>query len=262
MPEREAERVEVGDAEAKPLRYEGRGERADGSSERSNQSASVSDRAAQSSAHPAPGASPAPLSETENALDSADSLGPMEALSEGDWNESEAEVEEHTGVRGSTEFGVSRAEVRAAQSVPQARSAAFSTRWAPVVAEVRAALSSAEGGWQQMQIELGEGGGSVTVRARREAERVIVSVGFSDPSVRAQAMASADRLHESLQAEFGGNVDFSFDAQSNARDDTADRSQHTTPTSRSRSDARTASAPTPITARPTLGVQASREWVG
>ncbi len=113
-----------------------------------------------------------------------------------------------------------------------------------------------------MQIELDGGGGSVTVRARRDAERVIVSVGFTDPSVRAQAMASADRLHESLQAEFGSNVDFSFDAQANTRDESTDRSPHSPSTTRSRPDARPALSTAPTTARPTLGAQASREWVG
>ena len=261
-PERHAGRASSDTSEATPLRDEVRDERAERSPEGTAQRAAVSDRAAQSSVAAAPSTSPHGLPDTPNTLNSAASTDPFEALPGDDWNEIEAATDEQIDLRLGAEPGTARADTRSAQSASKTRSTSLSARWAPVVAEVRASLSSGREGWQQMQIELEGGGGSVTVRARREAERVVVAVGFTDPSVRAQAMASAERLHESLQAEFGSNVDFSFDAQSDSRGDTADRSHPTTPTSRSQSDTRPPASSAPTVARPTLGAHASREWVG
>ncbi len=233
---------------------------ADAPSRAEHRNASVSSAAADSSSTEPLSVPPASPSELTGTPDSATSFEPLGAPLESDWIAAEAGTDEQNGLRSLADVGTQRAEVRGTQSTSQATGSPVSARWAPLVAEARALLSGGGGGWQQMQIELGEGGGSVTVRARREAERVVVSVGFSDPSVRAQAMASADRLHESLRAEFGGNVDFSFDAQSDARDQAADRSPSTPSASRSTSP-RSAPAPT-ATARPTPGAQSAREWIG
>ena len=65
-------------------------------------------------------------------------------------------------------------------------------------------------GWKVLEMKLDEGDGTMTVRARREDGRVAVTVGFSDPELRALAAAQADRLQQTLQAEYDTTVDFSL----------------------------------------------------
>ena len=68
----------------------------------------------------------------------------------------------------------------------------------------------AEAGWNVLEMQLDEGEGTVTIKARREEERVAVSVGFSDPTLRALASAQSDRLQQVLQAQYDSVVDFSL----------------------------------------------------
>lgn len=68
----------------------------------------------------------------------------------------------------------------------------------------------AEAGWNVLEMQLEEGEGTVTIKARREEERVAVSVGFSDPTLRALASAQSDRLQQVLQTQYDSAVDFSL----------------------------------------------------
>ena len=81
----------------------------------------------------------------------------------------------------------------------------------------------ADGGWKVLEMNLDEGDGTVTIKARREEGRVAVAVGFSDPELRALASAHADRLQEVLQTEYETTVDFSL--FSDDAGDSGDRQQ-------------------------------------
>ena len=78
-----------------------------------------------------------------------------------------------------------------------------------VLNNARQAVSS-EDGWKVLEMNLDEGDGTVTIKARREEGRVAIAVGFSDPELRALANTHADRLQEALQAEYETTVDFSL----------------------------------------------------
>lgn len=58
-----------------------------------------------------------------------------------------------------------------------------------------------------MEVKLEEGEGTLLVKARREADHVAVSVGFSDPALRSFALEQADRLRETLQQHYGTAID-------------------------------------------------------
>src|SRR5690606_15692231 len=57
-------------------------------------------------------------------------------------------------------------------------------------------------GWKVLEMQLEEGQGTMTVKARREKDHVAVSVGFSDPSLRAMAAANTERLQQALQSQY------------------------------------------------------------
>ncbi len=92
----------------------------------------------------------------------------------------------------------------------------FQQNRAVPVAWLRAVLNNArqavfsEDGWKVLEMNLDEGDGTVTIKARREEGRVAVAVGFSDPELRALASTHAERLQEVLQAEYETAVDFSL----------------------------------------------------
>jgi hypothetical protein len=99
----------------------------------------------------------------------------------------------------------------------------FQQNRAVPVAWLRAVLNNArqavfsEDGWKVLEMNLDDGEGTVTIKARREDGRVAVAVGFSDPELGALASANADRLQEALQAEYEATVDFSlFNGQGDA----------------------------------------------
>lgn len=71
-------------------------------------------------------------------------------------------------------------------------------------------------GWQVLEMKLDEGDGTVTIKAKPGDERVAVSVGFSDPTLRALASAQVDRIQEALQEAYNTSVDLSFADGSNA----------------------------------------------
>ena len=87
---------------------------------------------------------------------------------------------------------------------------------------LRAALNhsgnalSFRAGWSVLKMKLDDGDGTVIIKAKREAERVAVSVGFSDPHLRAITAEHADRLQESLRQHYDAAVDLSLGDGSNA----------------------------------------------
>jgi hypothetical protein len=89
-----------------------------------------------------------------------------------------------------------------------------------------------ESGWNVLEMQLDEGDGTITIKARREEERVAVSIGFSDPTLRALASAQTDRLQQVLQAQYETAVDFSL---MNSDSDTSGRKEDSSQAPRSAS---------------------------
>ncbi|GIV59775.1 MAG: hypothetical protein KatS3mg043_0864 [Rhodothermaceae bacterium] len=61
-----------------------------------------------------------------------------------------------------------------------------------------------------LELRLDDGDGTMTIKARRDAERVIVAVSFSDPHLRLLASENADRLQEALRQQYDASVDLSL----------------------------------------------------
>lgn len=69
---------------------------------------------------------------------------------------------------------------------------------------------SLEDDWKVLEMKLDEGQGTMTVRARRDEDKVTISVNFTDPQLRAMAIEQTDRLQETLRAQYSMQVDFSL----------------------------------------------------
>jgi hypothetical protein len=123
-------------------------------------------------------------------------------------------------------------------------------------------LQDLENGWKSLELQLPEGNGTVTVRARREEEKVAVAVGFSDPALRSMAAASIDRLRELLQDQYGTKVDFSLmDGGSSDRQQHAPGQPAAKPTA-SNGSAHGTSVPPPEVKPATTPGRSRHEWVG
>lgn len=61
-----------------------------------------------------------------------------------------------------------------------------------------------------MELTLGDEDGKVTVQARSDPDRMNVSVRFSEGRLRAQMAANARQIQDTMQAQYGSNVDLSF----------------------------------------------------
>jgi hypothetical protein len=134
----------------------------------------------------------------------------------------------------------------------------LSAAWLQKLGE--AAPRAAAGTWQSVQLSLGEGDGELTVRARRDEERVRVAIGFSDPNLRLLATEQADRLQSALEARYGTDVDLSF--TDGEREQAGERGEPGLPRATQRADATDATdaAPSHAPARSRPG--SSNEWVG
>ena len=112
-------------------------------------------------------------------------------------------------------------------------------------------------------MNLDDGDGTVTIKAKREDGRVAVAVGFSDPGLRALATAHADRLQELLQAEYETAVDFSLFSNDAGH---SDDQQHAEGAGASRSGVTPTDGEGDISderpARRPLPTGALHEWVG
>jgi hypothetical protein len=65
-------------------------------------------------------------------------------------------------------------------------------------------------GWKAMEVALGDENGKVTVQALSNQDGMNVSVRFSEGRLRAQMAANARQLQETMQAQYGSDVDLSF----------------------------------------------------
>ncbi len=65
-------------------------------------------------------------------------------------------------------------------------------------------------GWKAMELTLGSDNGTLTVKARPDADGVAVSVRVSEARLRSQLAANARRLQETMQGQYGSDVDLSF----------------------------------------------------
>lgn len=66
------------------------------------------------------------------------------------------------------------------------------------------------GTWQTVRLALGDGDGELTVSARRDDDRIAVTIQFSDPRLRVLAADHAERLQGALEARYDTDVDLSF----------------------------------------------------
>ncbi|MDZ4700619.1 MAG: hypothetical protein SH809_13000 [Rhodothermales bacterium] len=69
---------------------------------------------------------------------------------------------------------------------------------------------AAAGGWKTLEMQLDQGDGTVTINVLRNPEKVVVSVEFSDPAMRAQSEAQTAQIVDALQMHYQADVDFSF----------------------------------------------------
>lgn len=91
-----------------------------------------------------------------------------------------------------------------------------------------AALS---GGWKAMEMALGDGDGTLTVKARQDQDGMAVSVGLTDARLRTQMVANARQLQDAMQAQYDTDVDLSFaggDAEGSGGQSTDDSARSNT----------------------------------
>lgn len=61
-----------------------------------------------------------------------------------------------------------------------------------------------------MEMALGDGDGTLTVKARQDQDGMAVSVGLTDARLRTQVVANARQLQDAMQAQYDTDVDLSF----------------------------------------------------
>lgn len=125
---------------------------------------------------------------------------------------------------------------------------------------------SLEDDWKVLEMKLDEGQGTMTVRARRDEDKVTISVNFTDSHLRALATEQADRLQETLRAQYATQVDFSL-MNDNAGHSQQQQNQASSGGDRSVDDSsplRTHSVSGADRARATRAalIGASNEWIG
>ncbi|MEX2400068.1 MAG: hypothetical protein WD423_04800 [Rhodothermales bacterium] len=108
----------------------------------------------------------------------------------------------------------------AAQSSSRARTTGTMAWLRSLLAQSTRSLSLSQG-WKSIEVQLEDGMGTMTVRARRGDDGVAVSVHFSDPNLRSLAETNVQRLQEALRSEYEANVDLSL--MSDGSTDTPDR---------------------------------------
>lgn len=123
---------------------------------------------------------------------------------------------------------------------------------------------SLEKGWRVIEMQLEEGQGTMTVRARRDEDKVSIAVTFSDPQLRNLAAENLDRLQHVLRDQYETTVDFSLTS-----DDAGDKPQrrYDAPTARDTSLDRAPRADAVSTlgsgrAARALLAGARNEWIG
>ena len=90
---------------------------------------------------------------------------------------------------------------------------AGSAAWLRTMLDHTGRSFSTPDGWHVLEMKLDPGEGTMTVRTRREADRVAVSIGFSDPGMRQLAGQHLNQLQDTLRAFYDNPVDLSFTGQ-------------------------------------------------
>lgn len=138
------------------------------------------------------------------------------------------------------------------------------TAWLKTAAQGPLRTAELASGWKAMELSLGQENGSVTVKARSDQDGMAVSVNLSDPRLRSQIAANARQLQETMQGQYGSDVDLSFgggDAGTSGDqtpDESATRSGAQASTSSDRAAEKDASDD-PVHRR---GPHGGREWIG
>jgi hypothetical protein len=120
-------------------------------------------------------------------------------------------------------------------------------------------------GWKVLEMQLEEGQGTMTVRARRDEEKVSIAVTFSDPQMRALAAENADRLRETMREQYETMVDFSLSSdgadESPQQGDDAPRRHDATSSRTQRTTEAVSTTDRAVATRAALA-GARNEWIG
>lgn len=166
--------------------------------------------------------------------------------------------------RGVSESSPNTGSSTAARSHEASRPAAMVHRgqamgeWIRSLLQKNVGQATIRNGWNVLEIKLEGDDGSVTIRTRREEDRMAVAVGFTDPQLRAIAQANMAELKDVLQAHFASDVDFSLSGEGSDGQNPREQSSGAGPSGPSqettgRSEARRARVALP---------GSSREWIG
>jgi len=154
---------------------------------------------------------------------------------------------------------------REVSSSPAARTArtVLAEAWQAQLLRPGNATLRTENGWQVLRIRLDEDG-SLTVRTRQTEQGLSVTVGLTDPALRAQALAQADRIQQQLQSQLDSPVDFSFQSdQSSSQSGQRDASGQRDGRMPGRTGTGAAESQSVAEAStPRRSLQGQREWVG
>jgi hypothetical protein len=114
-----------------------------------------------------------------------------------------------------------------------------------------------------MELTLGSDNGTLTVKARPDADGVAVSVRVSEARLRSQLAANARRLQETMQGQYGSDVNLSFGGGSTGGSggETPDESSSRRRSRPSPSPDPPSDAPTPDSS-PRPDAPGQREWIG
>jgi hypothetical protein len=114
-----------------------------------------------------------------------------------------------------------------------------------------------------MELTLGSDNGTLTVKARPDADGVAVSVRVSEARLRSHLAASARRLQETMQGQYGSDVDLSFGGGSagGSGGETPDESSSRRRSRPSSSPDSPSDSPTPNPS-PRPDAPGQREWIG
>lgn len=173
----------------------------------------------------------------------------------------EAKEEESRGI---SESGPNTASSTTSRANEASRPAAMLQRGQAMGEWVRSLLQknggqvSTRNGWNVLEMKLEGDNGSVTIRTRREDDRMSVAVGFTDPQLRAVAQANLVELKEVLQAHYASNVDFSLSGDGSGGQDPREHAPGSGPAGRSHESNGRAEARKARSAHP----GSSREWIG
>ncbi len=131
--------------------------------------------------------------------------------------------------------------------------------WADLIAQQLDRAAGSEAGWATLSVDLGEGEGSLTVRARQGDGRLVVAVQLSDPAVRAAAERQAAEIQARLEQHYETAVDLSFGRGEGGQEGGGDtsRGSSSAPTLPKPAE-QTNPAPTSSPTHPS----ARQEWIG